>query len=50
MALTITAFVDQEEKKQRPQQEGPWPRQVRALLELLTMRGQGQGDQALHRP
>ena len=41
--------LDQEEKKQRPQQEGPRPRHVRPLLELLAMRWQGQGHQAFHR-
>lgn len=35
---------------QRPQQEGPRPRQAHPLQQLLAMHAQGQGDQALHHP
>jgi len=40
----------QEEKEQRPQQEGPRPRQPYPLQQLLAMHAQGQGHQALHHP
>ena len=35
---------------QRPQQEGPRPRQAHPLQQLLAMHPQGQGHQALHHP
>ncbi|CRK39956.1 hypothetical protein BN1723_015627, partial [Verticillium longisporum] len=38
----------QEEKEQRPQQEGPRPRQAHPLQQLLAMHAQGQGDQEVH--
>jgi len=41
-------LIDQEKKKWRPQQEGPWPRHLHALLQLLALRWKGQGYQALH--
>merc|ERR1712230_126401 len=40
---------DEEEKSRRPQQEGPWPRRLDPLLELLAHVPQGQGRPPLHR-
>lgn len=45
----IRAPTDKEKKKWRTQQEGTWPRHIHALLELLALRRQGQGHQALYR-
>ena len=44
----LLGFVDQEKKKWRPQQEGSWPCNLYALLQLQSLRWKGQGYQAFH--
>jgi len=46
----VFSFIDHQEKKQRPQQARTWPRQACPLPQLRSLRPQGQGHQALHRP
>ena len=44
MTVMLTLYdLDQEETQWRPQQERPWPRQFRPLLELLAVCSKGQG-------
>jgi hypothetical protein len=38
----IAVNSDEEEKSRRPQQEGPWPRRLDPLLQLLAHVPQGQ--------
>ena len=42
----IAVNSDEEEKSRRPQQEGPWPRRLDPLLQLLAHVPQGQSPRA----
>lgn len=44
---TFHLQIDKEEKKWRAQQEGPRPHRLPKMLQLLAMRAQGQGNQAV---